>query len=116
MQKISNNKLRLHRKKRIRAMISGTEKRPRLAVFKSLREIYAQLIDDVSGKTLASAKTSEIKKAANDIKGAKEVGKLIGKKCKEKKIKAVTFDRAGYKYHGKIKALAEGAREEGLEF
>jgi large subunit ribosomal protein L18 len=114
MKKTSNNKLRLHRKRRIRAKISGTKERPRLSVFKSLRGIYAQVINDTSGKTLVSVSTLGIKKVSDNVEGAKEVGKLIGKKCKEKKIKSVVFDRAGYKYHGKIKALAEGAREEGL--
>jgi large subunit ribosomal protein L18 len=81
-----------------------------------LRGIYAQAIDDVTGKTLASATLSEIKKAKNTLEGAKEVGKLIAKKCIALKITTVTYDRAGYKYHGKVKQLAEGAREGGLIF
>jgi len=116
MAKINNNSSRLQRKKRVRAKISGTAERPRLAVFKSLRGIYAQVIDDAKGKTLASANISEIKKAKNTMDGAKEVGKLIAKKCIELKITAVTYDRAGYKYHGKVRCLAEGAREGGLKF
>jgi large subunit ribosomal protein L18 len=112
----SNNVLRLHRKKRIRAKIHGDSKCPRLAVHKSLQGIYAQVIDDSKGKTLASARLSEMKKVKNDIVGAKELGKLIAKKCAELKISSVKYDRAGYKYHGKIKSLAEGAREGGLKF
>lgn len=116
MKKISNNTNRLQRKRRVRAKISGTIERPRLSVFKSLKGIYAQVIDDVAGKTLASAKLSEIKKAANTIEGAFEVGKLVAGKCLALKIETVSFDRSGYQYHGKIKALADGAREGGLKF
>lgn len=114
--KNSNNTSRLRRKKRVRAKISGSTERPRLAVYKSLKSMYVQVIDDVKGKTLASASLAEIKKAKNDVSGAKEVGKLVAKKCEAKKIKEVIFDRAGYQYHGKVKALAEGAREGGLKF
>jgi large subunit ribosomal protein L18 len=113
--KISRNKLRLKRKKRVRAKVFGTAKRPRLAIFKSLRSIYAQVIDDQKGKTLTSAKLSEIKKAKNDSTGARQVGELIAKKCKEAKISEAVFDRGGYKYHGKVKALAEGARKGGIK-
>jgi len=116
MKNMSNNTIRIRRKRRVRAKISGSAERPRLAVYKSLRGIYAQVIDDAKGKTLASARTSEIAKAKNTIGDAKKVGELIAKKCDKLKIKTVTFDRAGYKYHGKVKALAEGAREGGLKF
>ncbi len=116
MKKISNNSNRLQRKRRVRAKISGNAERPRLSVFKSLKGIYAQVIDDISGKTLASAKLSEIKKASNTIDGSLAVGKLIAEKCLALKIETVTFDRSGYQYHGKIKALADGAREGGLKF
>ena len=112
----SNNTDRLQRKKRIRVKITGTTSCPRLAVYKSLRGIYVQIIDDSKGKTLASANLTEIKKAKNTVESAKELGKLIAKKCVGIKIKTVKFDRAGYKYHGKIKSLADGAREGGLEF
>jgi large subunit ribosomal protein L18 len=112
----SRNILRLRRQKRIRSKISGTSKRPRLSVFASLKGMYVQAIDDAKGKTLASAKIAEIKNAKNNIKGAEELGKLIAKKCKEAKIIEAVFDRGGYKYHGKIKALADGAREGGLKF
>ncbi|HAR99956.1 MAG TPA: 50S ribosomal protein L18 [Candidatus Moranbacteria bacterium] len=116
MNKLSSNSGRLQRKRRVRAKISGSASRPRLAVFKSLKGIYVQVIDDTVGKTLASANLAEIKKAANTIEGAKEVGKLIAKKCVALKIESVTFDRAGYQYHGKVKSLADGAREGGLQF
>lgn len=116
MIKTEKKSSRLQRKKRVRAKIFGTAERPRLAVFKSLRGIYAQVIDDAKGKTLASASFSEIKKIKNTMDGAKEVGKLIAKKCIEIKITSVVYDRAGYKYHGKVRFLAEGAREGGLKF
>jgi len=113
MVKSSRNKLRLHRKKRVSKKIRTVSKAKRLVVFRSLSGIYAQIIDDSKGITLISAGTKGTK-IKNNIKGAKEVGKLIAKKCLDKKIKEVVFDRSGYKYHGKAKALAEGAREAGL--
>ncbi len=112
---IDRNKSRIHRRRRVRVKIFGTAKRPRLSIFRSNKSIYAQVFDDAKGKTLASAKLSEIKKAKNSAEGAKELGKLIAKKCKEVKIIEVIFDRGGYKYHGKVKALAEGAKEGGLK-
>jgi large subunit ribosomal protein L18 len=115
MKKLSRNQIRLHRKRRIRAKISGTAQLPRLAVFRSLRNISAQVIDDASGKTLVSASLIDAK-AKNTIEGAMETGKIVAQKCLEKKIKSIVFDRSGYKYHGKIKALADGAREGGLKF
>lgn len=115
--KTSRNNLRLHRKRRIRAKIKGTEKRPRVSVFKSLKGISAQVVDDEKSTTIASAYSREIKQAGkNNIESAKKVGVLIANKCIEKKIKEVVFDRSGYKYHGKIKALADGVREGGLKF
>jgi len=134
---------RKRRHKRVRAKVSGTSKVPRLCVFRSSRHIYAQLIDDEKGETLTSANDLQLKKAKKKKttstksldsakKGQKEektqkilsrklalafeVGKLIAEKAIEKKIKKVVFDRGGYKYHGRVKALAEGAREGGLEF
>lgn len=105
------------RARRVRAKVSGTAERPRLSVFRSLRNITTQAIDDLSGKTLVAADLRELgKKATNTVDGARAVGKLIGEKCVAAGIKTVTFDRAGYRYHGKVKALAEGAREAGLEF
>jgi len=92
----------------VRAKIKGTADVPRLCVFRSSKHIYAQLIDDEKGKTLAAAK--------GKLASAAEIGKLIAKKAIEKDIKKIVFDRGGYKYHGKVKALAEGAREAGLKF
>ena len=106
------------RHKRVRNKISGTPERPRLSVYKSLTGIYAQLIDDVNGKTLAAASTldKEVKTKASNIAAATEVGALIAKRAEKAGIKTVVFDRGGYQYHGKVKALAEAAREGGLEF
>lgn len=106
---------RARRQKRIRAKISGTAKRPRLSVFRSNRGLYAQVIDDSVGKTIASADTKEVKKGTLMDK-AVELGKLIAKKAAEKKITSVVFDRAGFVYAGKIKAVADGARMGGLKF
>lgn len=101
----------------MRAKISGTAKIPRLCVFRSSKHIYAQLIDDEKSKTLISTSDLEIKKAKDKkINLASKVGKLIAKKAIEKKITKVVFDRGGYKYHGRVRALAEGAREGGLSF
>lgn len=109
---------RVARQKRVRAKVTGTEARPRLSVFRSLNNIYAQLIDDTKGVTIASASTldKEVKTKASNIEAAKEVGTLIAKRAAEKKIDTVVFDRNGYLYHGKVKALAETAREAGLKF
>lgn len=113
----SKNAKRLARKPRIRKKISGTEARPRLVVFRSNLHIYAQLVDDVNGVTLAASSTQVLEgelKANKD--SASQVGKDIAAKALEKKIESVVFDRNGYIYHGKIKALADGAREAGLKF
>ena len=108
---------RLRRHKKIRAKIRGVSSLPRLCVFKSTKHIYAQLIDDDKGKTLLSTSDLELKKdKRKKIDTAKEVGKLIAKKAQELKIETVVFDRGGYRYHGRIKAVAEGAREGGLKF
>lgn len=115
MVKISRNKLRLHKKRRIRAKVKGTEKNPRLCVFRSLKNIQAQVVNDDKGTTLVFADLREAK-VKNDVAGAREVGMLVAKKCLSKKIEKVVFDRAGYKYQGKVKALAEGARAGGLKF
>lgn len=113
MSKLSRNKLRLHRKRRIRAKVFGIAKRPRLSIFKSLRMLSVQIIDDMKGKTLVYA-DSKSAKVKNNISGAEGLGKAIAKKCLDKKIKEVVFDRSGYKYHGKVKAVADGARKGGL--
>ncbi len=113
-----SNKQRLRRHARVRAKISGTPECPRLAVYRSTQHIYAQIIDDVNGKTLASASTTE--KEFTNYGGNKEAAKAIGQKiaerAKEKGITEVVFDRGGYLYHGRVKELADGAREGGLEF
>jgi large subunit ribosomal protein L18 len=119
MAKDSKNEIRVRIHKRIRDRVSGTEARPRLAVFRSLNHIYAQVIDDGKGHTLVAASSAEKKgKTAKggNIAGAKEVGKLIAERAREKGLKLVVFDRGGYKYHGRVKALADAAREAGLEF
>jgi len=111
---------RQKRVKRIRKKITGTAERPRLRVFKSAKHIYAQLIDDVAGHTLASMSTGDKTLRDTDATGktdkARQVGKLLAGKAKEKGISLVVFDRGGYIYHGRIKALSDGAREGGLEF
>lgn len=106
---------RIQRHKRVRVKIIGTKDMPRLAVFSSNAHIYAQLINDDKGQTLVSCNDLKVKTKGKSAK-AKEVGKLIAKSATEKKIEKVVFDRGGFKYHGKIKALAEGAREGGLKF
>ena len=112
------NDLRVRRHARVRAKISGTTECPRLCVFRSNKGIYAQIIDDTVGKTLAAASTldKEVKTKASNIEAAKEVGELIAKRAKKAGIENVVFDRGGYIYHGKVKALAESAREAGLKF
>lgn len=116
MKRASRNNLRLHRKRRVRAKALGTWKIPRLCVFRSGRGIYAQLIDDTKGQILAAADSRRGKGKKFDRSVAKEVGKMIASKAGKIKIKKVVFDRGGYKYHGKVKELAEGAREGGLIF
>ncbi len=110
---------RLRIKQRIRKIVSGTSVRPRMSVFRSNKQIYVQLIDDANGQTLVSASSSEKElqdAKVNKIDQAKEVGKLVAKKAKDKGIESVVFDRNGYLYHGRVKSLAEAAREEGLKF
>ncbi len=109
---------RTRRHVRVRRKISGTAERPRLCVFRSNTNVYVQVIDDVAGNTLVSASTlnKEVKNKNSNIEAAKEVGTLIAKLALEKNIKTVVFDRGGYVYHGVVKALAEAAREGGLEF
>ena len=101
---------------KVRAKISGTATRPRLNVFKSNNGIYAQVIDDIAGKTLFSASSQSLKLGNNSIESSKKVGTKIGELAKEAGIKEIVFDRGGYIYHGKIKALADAAREAGLKF
>ncbi len=117
ISKPNSNKARLKRHARIRNKISGTAQCPRLCVFRSLKNIYAQVIDDVNGVTLVSASSLELKETYGGNKdAAKEVGKLVAEKAIKAGIKAVVFDRSGYLYHGRVAELAAGAREGGLEF
>ena len=113
--KMSKNDSRLSRKVRIRRKVNGTAARPRLVVFRSNVHIYAQIVDDEAGKTLVSASTHGEALRCNKA-GAESVGKEIARLAKEKDIVRVVFDRNGYLYHGRIKAVADGAREGGLEF
>jgi large subunit ribosomal protein L18 len=117
---ISKDKVRRRIHQRLRQRMQGSSERPRLNVYRSLNHIYAQVIDDASGKTLAAASTTQGKKGAKrtggNVASAKEVGKSIAQRAREKGIKKVVFDRGGYLYHGRIKALADAAREAGLEF
>ena len=114
----NTNAQRLKRHKRVRAKISGTPEMPRLNVFRSEANIYAQVIDDVNGVTLVSASSldKEIEGNGGNKTAARAVGKLVAERAKAKGIETVVFDRGGYLYHGRVKALAEGAREGGLKF
>ena len=114
---ITKNDVRQRVHKRIREKLSGTSSRPRLNVYRSLNHIYAQLIDDMDGKTIVSASTREAKiRTGGNLAAAKQVGKQIAEKAKAKGVSKVVFDRGGYLYHGRIKALADAAREAGLKF
>lgn len=124
LSKTSKDQTRQKVHTRIRKKLAGTTERPRLNVYRSVNHIYAQVIDDAEGKTLVSATSVEKGKGVKgdkrptggNVSSAKEVGKLIAERAKEKGIKKVVFDRGGYLYHGRIKALADAAREAGLEF
>jgi len=119
MARFSKNDVRVRIHARIRQRVRGTEDRPRLAIFRSLNHIYAQVIDDRKGNTLVSASSNEKKtsmKSGGNVAGAKEVGKLVAERAKAHGISKVVFDRGGYLYHGRIKALADAARAAGLEF
>lgn len=118
--KLLKNQARQRRKVRIRKKVHGTEARPRLVVFRSNMHIYAQIVDDADGKTIVSASTLGLAKAENGLRcnmsGAQRVGTEIARLAREKNIAKVVFDRNGYIYHGRVKAVADGAREGGLEF
>lgn len=118
VNKPDSNKARLKRHRRVRAKISGTPECPRLDVFRSARHIYAQIIDDVNGVTLAAASSMDkgFEGNGSNREGARKVGETIAKRAAEKGITDVVFDRGGYIYHGRVKELAEGARESGLKF
>lgn len=114
---VDRNTVRLRKHKRVRNKISGTATCPRLSVFRSNKHIECQVIDDVKGITLCSSSSVQLKlENGGNIEGARLVGEDIAKKCKELKIEVVVFDRGGYIYHGRVRALAEGAREGGLKF
>jgi len=115
--KTERNQIRSRIHFRIRQKLSGTAERPRLNVFRSLNHIYAQVVDDLKGETIASASTLAGKiNAGGNVAAAKEVGKLVAEQAIAKGVKKVVFDRGGYLYHGRIKALADAAREAGLDF
>ena len=121
LTKITKNEKRGHIHERIRKKLRGTAERPRLNVYRSLNHIYVQVIDDLNGKTLVSAssndgKTKESLKGGGNVSAAKAVGKIIAERAKAAGIEKVVFDRGGYKYHGRVKALADAAREAGLKF
>lgn len=117
VKKESKNVVRQRKHARVRAKISGTKECPRLVVFRSNKHIEAQVIDDVKRVTLASASSVALKlENGSNVEAAKKVGEAIAKECKAKKIKKVVFDRGGYLYHGRVAALADAAREGGLEF
>ncbi len=117
MNKIQHKQLKHQlRKGRVRSVISGTASRPRLSVFRSNAHITAQVIDDQTGKTLATSSTSTLKVTGNKVEQAAAVGKDIAAKAQAAGVKAVVFDRGGYKYHGRVKAVADAARESGLNF
>jgi len=117
VSKVNRDEVRRRIHIRIRKKLAGTAERPRLAVFRSIKHIYAQVIDDRTGTTLASASSAE-KGAGNggNVAGAQAIGKLVAERAKEKGISTVVFDRGGFLYHGRIKALADAAREAGLQF
>jgi large subunit ribosomal protein L18 len=115
----SKQVVRFKRKRRIRARVQGTQERPRLSVFRSNKHLYVQLVDDAKGHTLVSASTteSELKnKCEGNVEGAKTIGNLVAKRALAKNIAQVVFDRSGYLYHGRLKAVADAAREGGLKF
>lgn len=118
VKKLNSNEARLKRHRRVRAKIAGTAERPRLNVFRSTKHIYAQLIDDVNGVTLAAASSMDKDFEGNggNKDAARKVGQAIGKLAMSKKIEEVVFDRGGYLYHGRVQELADGARESGLKF
>ena len=115
MAKINKKDSRIRRHYRVRATVSGTETRPRLAVYRSNKAIYVQVIDDINAKTLASSSTKTLKLVGNNIENSKKVGLDIAAQMKKLKIDNVVFDRGGYLYHGKVKAIAEEVRNQGIK-
>ncbi|MFH1522297.1 MAG: 50S ribosomal protein L18 [Patescibacteria group bacterium] len=115
-KKITKQQKRVRRHVKVKVKIHGTANRPRLSVFRSNKGMYLQLVDDQVGKTLASAHSKEVKKKDKKVSISLELGKIIAKKAQNIKINKIVFDRSGYKYHGRVKAVADGAREGGLKF
>jgi large subunit ribosomal protein L18 len=122
IRKVNKDEIRQRVHDRIRSRVRGTKERPRLAVYRSVGHIYAQVIDDTEGKTLAAASSVEkagqgaLSGSGGNVAAAKEIGKRVAQRAKEKGVQKVVFDRGGYLYHGRVKALADAAREAGLEF
>lgn len=118
IHKIVKNEIRARIHERIRSKVRGTPERPRLAVYRSIGHIYAQVIDDTEGRTLVSASSVEKggRRNGGNLGAAKDIGKMVAERAKEKGIQRVVFDRGGYQYHGRVKALADAARAAGLEF
>ena len=116
LKQFDRRSARLKRHRRVRVRVAGTAERPRLSVFRSLNHLYAQVIDDATGRTLAAASTLDLKSGAKDAAAATAVGRAIAEKASAAGVKNVVFDRGGFLYHGRVKALADAAREAGLEF
>lgn len=118
IHKIAKNEIRQRIHRRIRQRVRGTAERPRLAVYRSTAHIYAQVIDDDAGRTVVSASSVEkgSRRNGSNVAAAREIGRMVAERAKEKGINSVVFDRGGYLYHGRVKALADAAREAGLEF
>ncbi len=116
LKQFDRKSARARRHRRVRVKVSGTPGRPRLSVFRSLNHVYAQLIDDTSGRTIAAASTLGLKTGRKDLEAATTVGKAIADKAREAGIGTAVFDRGGFLYHGRVKALADAARASGLEF
>ena len=117
--RLTKNEARVRRHKRVRKLVRGGAARPRLAVFRSSRHIYAQVIDDTAGRTVAAASTMEValrSGATGNVDAAKQVGRLVGERAKAAGVTKVVFDRGGFQYHGRVAALADAARDAGLEF
>src|SRR5438309_12044935 len=116
LKQFERKQARAKRHRRVRVRVDGTGQRPRLSVYRSLNHVYAQLIDDSGGRTLAAASTVELKTGKSDAAAAAAVGKAIADKAKQAGVASAVFDRGGFLYHGRVKALADAARESGLEF
>ncbi len=116
LKQFDRKQARQKRHRRVRVRVRGTSERPRLTVFRSLNHVYVQLIDDVQGRTVAAASTLQLKTQKSDLRAAQAVGRAIADRAKDAGVAAAVFDRSGFLYHGRIKALADAAREAGLEF